>query len=86
MVTKKENPQVTQFTRDLARVIKGLARENSVTQAQIAQAIGKSQPYVSHKMNGLDAWSTYELEKIGELLGFEHPFEIFRVAEVRLRQ
>lgn len=72
------------FTQDLARIIKGLASENGVTQMQIAQAVGRSQPYISAKMNGRDTWDTYELQKVAELLGYETAFHLIEVVRVRL--
>lgn len=84
MATKKQEPAVSRFTQDLARVIKGLMSEHGVTQKTLAAAVGKSQPYVSAKVNGLDAWNVYELDVIAGVLGFQSAFDLFEVARIRI--
>ena len=84
MATKKQEPAVSQFTMDLARVIKGLMSEHGVTQKALAAAVGKSQPYVSAKVNGLDAWNAYELDVIARVLGFGSAFDMFEVIRIRV--
>lgn len=60
--------------------------EKGVTQAQIAAAVGKSQPYISAKVNGKDTWNVVELEAVAELLGFESFFRLLDTVHVRLDQ
>ncbi len=84
MVTKEEKSKVSQFTRDIARIIKGRMAEEGVTQTQIALAISRSQAYVSERVNGLDAWNTHELSVLSDLLGYEDTFQMMRDLGVRL--
>ena len=84
MATKKQEPAVSKFTMDLARVVKGLMSEHGVTQKALAAAVRKSQPYISAKVNGLDAWNAYELDVIARVLDFEPALDMFEVIRIRV--
>lgn len=71
-------------TREIARAIKGLMAERGVTQKQLAEAIERTQGYVSERVNGIDAWNTAELERVARRMGFPDAFELF--AEVQKRR
>lgn len=60
--------------------------EEGVTQMKIAEAIGRSQAYVSERVNGLDAWNTHELSVLSELLHYESPFELLGEVVSRSRR
>lgn len=62
------------FAIELAAKVRGLVAEtDGVNQTKIADAIGKSQGYVSPRMNGKEAWTTWELDIIAGLLGMSAP-------------
>ncbi len=69
--------------RQIARAIKGLMAEKGVTQQQIADAIKRTQGYVSERANGLDAWNTAELEQIAKRLGFADAFDLMAAVAKR---
>lgn len=84
MVKRDEKRPMPEATRQIARAIKGLMAERGVTQQQIANAIDRTQGYVSERANGLDAWNTAELELIAKRLGFADAFDL--LAEVTRRR
>lgn len=84
MVKKEEKRAMPESAQQIARAIKGLMAERRVTQQQIADAIGRTQGYVSERANGLDAWNTLELEVIARRLGFADAFAL--LAEVAKRR
>lgn len=62
------------FATELAVRVRGLVAESAdVNQSKIATAIGKSQGYVSPRMTGKEPWTTWELDKIAELLNMSGP-------------
>lgn len=70
-------------TRRIAVAIKGLMAEQRVTQTQLGDALGRRQSYVSDRLTPKDAFSTWELEQIASVLGFNDAFEL--LDEVRRR-
>lgn len=50
--------------------LRGLIREVFNTQTAFARAIGKSPCSVSKKLNNKSEWTTEEMHKSGEVLGF----------------
>ena len=51
--------------------------EHGITQKQVAEAIGRTQPYVSDRSRGLDAWNTSELVALAGLMGYGTPWDFF---------
>lgn len=72
------------FTQDLARVIRGRMAESGVTQTKMATLLGRSQAYVSERVNGLDAWNVNELSIIAPKLGYHDVFEMMRDMQIRI--
>lgn len=61
---------MSEFAAEVASKVRGLIAESEgVTQEKIALAIGKSQGYVSPRINGKEAWNTRELDILAALLG-----------------
>ena len=49
--------------------LKNLLFEQELTQADVAREIGRGMTYVTRRMNGRDAWTFADAEKLGSLLG-----------------
>lgn len=70
LVVKNDDLRPTSaFTREVARKVRGLTAEQGVTQKIIAGALGRTQSYVSVRMQGREAWTTADLDTIAGLLG-----------------
>lgn len=76
MVKKVDKREVPEFTRLVARTIKGMMAERGVTQSQVAEAIGRTQGYVSERVNGLDSWNTAEIEALAHIFGISGGMEL----------
>lgn len=57
--------------------------EMGVTQMKVATLLGRSQAYVSERVNGLDAWNVNELSVIAPKLGYSDVFEMMADMQVR---
>lgn len=68
----------------IATAIKGLMAERGVTQTAMASRLGRTQGYVSERVNGVDAFNTTELEEIAHILGFGDAFSL--LAEIQKRR
>jgi hypothetical protein len=58
--------------------------ESGVTQTKMATLLGRSQAYVSERVNGLDAWNVNELSIIAPKLGYHDVFEMMRDMQIRI--
>lgn len=76
MVIRKDKREVPEFTRQVALAVKGLMAERGLTQTQVGNALSRSQAYVSERVNGADAWSTADLDKVARMLGFRDGFDL----------
>lgn len=66
------NSPLTRFSRALKAEIdarRGETKRGKPTQEEIAAAIGRTQPYVSSRINGDFPWTTNDLDGIARLFG-----------------
>lgn len=69
------------FTLAVAALVDTLRGELDVTQEEIAEAIGKTQPYVSARVRLELPWSSNDFDGLAEIFGMD-PFEfVARAAE-----
>lgn len=64
-------PKIGPLTAALLREIAELRRIHGVRQEDIAAAIGRTQPYVSARVNGTYPWSTVDLDRMAHLFGMD---------------
>jgi transcriptional regulator with XRE-family HTH domain len=77
--------ETTAFTRAVAAEIRAIAGRENLAQRGIAKTLGRSQGYVSTRMNGLDPFNTDDLDNIAELVnmtGAELMLEVIRGARL----
>lgn len=65
MTTEPLEPLVTAVARNVSE----RARAQGLTQAAIGQALGLSQPTVSHRLAGLQPFTLLDLERLSPILG-----------------
>jgi hypothetical protein len=61
----------SEFTSEVARVIRGLLAENNISGARLAEALDRAPSYVSERQTGQRAWTMTDLDVIAELLRVE---------------
>jgi transcriptional regulator with XRE-family HTH domain len=79
--------ELTPFSKALLAEIdarRGGGKRKTPTQEQMATAVGKTQPYVSARVNGEHPWSTEDLDKLAPLLGAADAFELIAAASARV--
>ncbi|MFN8191297.1 MAG: hypothetical protein U0R78_12835 [Nocardioidaceae bacterium] len=61
----------SEFTGEVARVIRGLLAENNISGARLAEALNRAPSYVSERQTGQRAWTMTDLDVIADLLRVE---------------
>lgn len=61
----------SEFTSEVARVIRGLLAENNISGARLAEALDRAPSYVSERQTGQRAWTMTDLDVIADLLRVE---------------
>lgn len=61
----------SEFTGEVARVIRGLLAENDISGARLAEALHRAPSYVSERQTGQRAWTMTDLDVIADLLQVE---------------
>lgn len=57
--------------------LKGIMRENNMTQQELAKRLGMSLQAFNAKINGRTAFTVPEAQKIADIFNLENPGEIF---------
>lgn len=69
MANNNDFPPITDFSVRFAAEFKGWMSANHVTQMQLATYMGRTQPYISERVNGRRAISTDEVDALASLTG-----------------
>lgn len=73
------------FSRAIAEEISAQRQRHEVTQEEIAEAIGKSQTYISDRVRSGYLWTTNDLDAMSPLFGMS-AFDLVALAEARVEK
>lgn len=74
MVRNSELPRTSTATKVIAETVHGIAERKGLTQAQIAEVVGKSSTYASLRLRGMRPWSTDDLDALAKCFGYDNAF------------
>lgn len=86
-IFRRVDDRLTPFSRALKDEIdarRGPSKRGTPRQEEIAAAVGRTQPYVSSRINGEFPWSTNDLDLLAPLFG-ETAFTLIESARARMR-
>lgn len=73
---------MTNFSQQVADVVRGMLAERDINQEDVAKELSRAQSYVSVRFRGKKAWNMLELDGIASLLGIT-PLELLREITAR---
>ena len=85
MVKNEHMPSQGRFSRQVSRYVAGMLREREVKQRVIAGRLGRTQAYVSERVNGHRSWTLDELDVISSLLDFTSGLSMLEEIAARAR-